>query len=118
MPMFCAACAKAALILQLHSQLAGLLVPGPRLGQAARLLFDHSEEVVGQHHRTSIARLLKAPERLLVKTGGAVELVASYGEAALMLEGRSLQFLVPDLASGGKGQVVAGIGLVVAARLP
>ena len=35
-----------------------------------------------------------------------------------MLEGRALQSLVPDLACGGKGQVVAGIGLVVAARRP
>ncbi len=110
--------AKAGLILQIHSQLAGLLVPGPRLGQAAHLPFGHSEEVVGLHHRALVARLLKAPERLLIKAGGAVELVAFVGEDALILEERSLQFPVPDLTSGGQGQVVTGIGLVVAARLP
>lgn len=33
-----------------------------------------------------------------------------------MLEDRSLQALVAGLAGGGEGQVVAGIGLVVAAQ--
>ena len=108
--------AEAGLILQLHGQLAGFHIPGPRLGQAAGLLFGHAEEIVGPHHRLEFARLLKALERLLVEAGGAVELVAIIGEAALMLEERSLQFLVPGLAGGGEGQVVAGIGLVVAAR--
>src|SRR5205823_1503888 len=56
-------------------------------------------------------------ERLLVEAGSAVELVAITGEETLMLKDSSLQFLVRGLAGGGEGQIVAGIGLVVVARI-
>ena len=81
--------AKTDLILQLHGQLTGLLVPGPRLGQAPGVVFGRAEEIVGQHHRTFVARLLKELERLLVEAGSTVELLAIIGQAALMLEERS-----------------------------
>ncbi len=83
--------AEATLILQLYGQLAGFLVPGPRLGQAASLGFGHAKEIVGLHHAFRVARFLKELERLLVEAGGAVELLAIIGEAALVLEERSLQ---------------------------
>jgi hypothetical protein len=51
----------------------------------------------------------------LVEGGGAGELAAFNGEAALMLEQPSLQFLVSGVAGSGEGEVVARIGLVVAA---
>ena len=59
MPMFCAAVAEAGLVLQLHGQLAGLRVPGPRLGQTARLSFGQAEAVVGPHHRLRSPASLK-----------------------------------------------------------
>src|SRR5436305_6414260 len=110
--------AKASLILQLHGQLARFLVPSTLLGQPASLLFDHAEEVVGPHYRTLIARLPKSLERLPIEAAGALKLIAISGKPALMLEGRSFQFLVPGLAGRGEGLIVAGIGLVVAARRP
>src|SRR5947209_15134526 len=94
--------AEAGLIIQLHGQLARFLVPRPRLCQPTSLLFGHAEEVVGLHHALVIARLLKTLERLLVEAAGALALIAIVCKASLMLEGSSLQLLVPSLAGGGE----------------
>jgi len=52
------------LILQLYSQLARSLIPGPRLSWPACLPLDDAKEVVGPHHLTLIGRISEAIERL------------------------------------------------------
>src|SRR6185436_20713925 len=74
--------AQARLILQLHGQLARFLVPRSRLDGPTSFMFGHTEEIVGPHHLALIARLPKAFERLLVKAGSALKLIAIAGEGS------------------------------------